>query len=116
MERNSTVAAQKVALCQARSAAWTRHRRHRRGKRRHGGLYDIVDEPMASNFVESIGYLRGQGYGTRATDIVWWRNFNPMDLARNVAGAGTRLMLSAGDNCAFPTDTADRAARSAPGR
>jgi hypothetical protein len=68
------------------------------------GLYDIVDEPMASNFVESIGYLRGQGYGTRATDIVWWRNFNPMDLARNVAGAGTRLMLSAGDNCAFPTD------------
>jgi S-formylglutathione hydrolase FrmB len=70
------------------------------------GAFDIVDEPLMSNTLSALGDFRDQGYGTPQTDNLMWRNFNPRDLVGNFKGSGGQLMLSAGDICLPPTDSA----------
>lgn len=63
------------------------------------GVYEILSEPRLRAFWEGLGYMRDQGYGTGLTDEVWWRNYNPSDLATNLSGTGTKFLLSFGDAC-----------------
>lgn len=73
------------------------------------GVYEILSEPQLRPLWEGIGYLRDQGYGTGVTHEIWWRNFNPSQLATNLSGTGTKFLLSFGDAClsAASLDSAD---------
>ncbi|PXY16713.1 hypothetical protein BA062_38630 [Prauserella flavalba] len=63
------------------------------------GVYEILTEPRLRAIWEALGYLRDQGYGTGLTEEVWWRNYDPSQLATNLAGTGTKFLLSYGDAC-----------------
>lgn len=63
------------------------------------GVYEILSDPQLRPVWEGIGYQRDQGYGTSVTHEIWWRNFNPSELASNLAGTGTKFLLSLGDAC-----------------
>lgn len=63
------------------------------------GAYDILAPLVRTEFAEPVGYLRDQGYGTSMTHETWWRNFNPRDLATNLRGIDTHLLLSSGNAC-----------------
>lgn len=73
------------------------------------GMYDMVGDPVLRLGLDGAGYFRDQGYPSSITAEIWWRNFNPHDLAVNQAGAGTKLMFSRGDICLPPTDAEGRA-------
>jgi hypothetical protein len=63
------------------------------------GVYETLSEPRLRAIWEALGYMRDQGYGTGATDEIWWRNYDPSQIATNLAGFGGKLLLSYGDAC-----------------
>lgn len=65
-------------------------------------VYDMMTAPDLEVFLDANGYLRDQGYGTSVTHEVWWRNFNPADIASNVAGVDQRIVFTTGDACFTP--------------
>jgi hypothetical protein len=67
-------------------------------------VFDVMD-PVLRPFLEAAGVLRDQGYGTAATHEAWWRNFNPREIASNLIGTGTRVLIVYGDGC-MPDDSA----------
>lgn len=74
------------------------------------GPFDMVDDPFWSDWLNSNGYFRDQGYGTSYTNTAQWRQFNPKDLAANWKGVEGYLMISAGNTCLpAPTDPSGRA-------
>jgi hypothetical protein len=68
------------------------------------GGYDIKEPTLASEIIEPVGYFRDQGYGTQWTDPVWWTQYNPKDIATNIAGVDTTLLLTSGDACVYPDE------------
>lgn len=62
--------------------------------------FDIFYHPAAQAFIAAVGYMRSQGYNTTATDEVFHRNVNPVDLAPQMIGAGTEIFVVIGDGCA----------------
>jgi hypothetical protein len=76
------------------------------------GVYEILTDPQLRPLWEVLGYQRDQGFGTSVTHEIWWRNYNPSDLATNLSGTGTKFLLSYGDAClsTAAVDSADCAA------
>lgn len=71
------------------------------------GVYETLYEPEIRVVLEALGYMRDQGYGvTPETDGIWWRNFDPSQVATNIRGVNTKLFLSSGDACLKLTDLA----------
>ena len=44
-------------------------------------------------------YYRSQGYGTVATDEIFYRNIDPLELAPQMSGENVALMMAFGDGC-----------------
>lgn len=63
---------------------------------------DILAPIVLNTYVRPIGYLRDQGYGDPLTHQIFYRNFNPVELASNAARTDTTVIMSAGDGCADP--------------
>jgi putative esterase len=64
----------------------------------NSGVYQLF-EPDLLALANGVGYLRDQGYGTSVTHEIWWRQFNPADIIRNISGTNIRIFLSNGDAC-----------------
>lgn len=77
------------------------------------GVYDIKDS--SGNAVWNLGgYMRDQGYGTAASDPVWWQQFNPREMVGNIKGTHTALFLSSADGCLSPGDSASQFCKGLP--
>lgn len=63
---------------------------------------DILAPVVLNTYVRPIGYLRDQGYGDPLTHEIFYRNFNPVELASNAAQTDMTVIMSAGDGCADP--------------
>lgn len=75
--------------------------------------FDIFYHPVAQGFIAAVGYMRSQGYNTTATDEVFHRNVNPVDLAPQMIGVNTEIFVVIGDGCVHDT-TAGTCAEATP--
>ncbi|MCW2722872.1 alpha/beta hydrolase-fold protein, partial [Pseudonocardia sp.] len=78
------------------------------------GVYETLTEPRLRAIWEALGYMRDQGYGTGVTDEIWWRNYDPSQIATNLAGFGGKLLLSYGDACLSTASLATEDCRTYP--
>jgi len=75
---------------------------------------EILDDPYVLGIVLMVGYLRDQGYGVPATHEIFYRNFNPPELAANAAGTGMTVIQTSGDGCVTPASADSAPCRAEP--